>query len=74
MANSVFMALNGQNQPNIQQNFIQFMNQMRGKNPNQIINELVSSGQISQEQLNEAQQRAQQMAYSLQSLRGMFGK
>lgn len=62
------------NQPNMMRQFHQFMNQMRGKNPNQIINEMVSSGKISQQQLDAAQKRAQQMQGMFEGMRGMFGK
>ena len=74
MANPIYQALGGNNQPNMLQQFQQFMNQMRGKDPNQMINELVSSGQISQSQLNQAQKQAQQMQQMFEPLRAMFGK
>ena len=74
MANQIYQALNGNNQPNMLQQFQQFMNQMRGKDPNQMINEMVSSGQISQAQLNQAQKQAQQMQQMFEPLRAMFGK
>lgn len=74
MANPIYQALGGNNQHNMLQQFQQFMNQMRGKDPNQMINELVSSGQISQAQLNQAQKQAQQMQQMFEPLRAMFGK
>lgn len=74
MANPIYQALNGNNQPNMLQQFQQFMNQMRGKDPNQMINEMVFSGQISQAQLNQAQKQAQQMQGMFEGMRGMFGK
>ena len=74
MANPIYQALNGNNQPNMLQQFQKFMNQMRGKDPNQMINEMVSSGQISQAQLNQAQKQAQQMQQMFEPLRAMFGK
>ena len=74
MANPIYQALGGNNQPNMLQQFQQFMNQMRGKDPNQMINELVSSGQISQAQLNQAQKQAQHMQQMFEPLRAMFGK
>lgn len=74
MAKPIYQALGGNNQPNMLQQFQQFMNQMRGKDPNQMINELVSSGQISQTQLNQAQKQAQQMQQMFEPLRAMFGK
>lgn len=54
--------------------FQQFMQQMRGKDPNAMIQEMVQSGRISQQQLNQVQQQAQQMQGMFDSLRGMFGK
>lgn len=74
MANPVYNALNGNKQPNMLQQFQQFMNAMQGKDPNQILNELVSSGKVSQAQLDQAQRQAQQMAAMFEPLRGMFGK
>mgnify|MGYP001851250334 CR=1 FL=1 len=60
--------------PNMMQQFQQFMNQMRGKDPNQIIQQMVSSGRISQAQLDQAQRQAQQMESLFEPMRGMFGK
>ena len=74
MANPVYNALNGNKQPNMLQQFQQFMNAMQGRDPNQILNELVSSGKVSQAQLDQAQRQAQQMAAMFEPLRGMFGK
>lgn len=73
MPNPFFNALGGKQNSMIQQ-FQQFMSQMQGKDPNAIINEMVQSGKISQEQLNQAQQQAQQMQGMFAPLRGMFGK
>ena len=56
------------------QQFQQFMNQMRGKDPNAMIQELVSSGRVSQQQLDQAQKQAQQMQGMFEGMRGMFGK
>jgi hypothetical protein len=67
MSNPLFQALGG-GQPNMMGDFQQFMQQMRGVNPYQEINRMLQSGQISQQQLNQAQQMAQQM----QGLMGMF--
>lgn len=69
MSNPLFQALGG-NQPNIMSEFQQFMTQMQGKNPYQEINRLLQSGAISQQQLNQAQQMAQQM----QGMLRMFKK
>lgn len=50
------------------------MQQMRGKDPNAMIQEMVQSGRISQEQLNQVQQQAQQMSGVFDGMRSMFGK
>lgn len=66
MSNPLFNALGGSRQPGMMGDFQKFMQQMQGINPQQEINRLLRSGQISQQQLNQAQQMAQQM-------QGMFG-
>lgn len=53
--------------------FPQFMNQMRGKNPQQVLNQMMQSGRISQQQLNQAQQMARQMQPQFDGFRQMFG-
>lgn len=52
--------------------FPQFMQQMKGKDPNSIIQQMLQSGQISQQQLNQAQQMAQQVAPMLEQFKEMF--
>lgn len=75
MSNPVYQAMNGKQQaPNMMEQFSNFMNAMRGRDPNQMLHELVSSGRISQEQLNQAQQRARQMASLFEPMREQFGK
>lgn len=74
MANQVYNALHNNRQPNMVQQFQQFMNAMQGRDPNQIINELVSSGRVSQAQLDQAQKQAHQMQQMFEPLRSMFGK
>ena len=59
MSNPLFQALGG-NQ-NMMGDFQKFMQQMQGINPQQEINRLLQSGQITQQQLNEAQRQAQQI-------------
>ena len=59
--NPFFSAMGGSRQPNMMQQFQQFMQQMKGKDPNAMIQEMVSSGHISQDQLNQVQKQAQQM-------------
>ena len=60
--------------PNMMQQFQSFIQQMRGKDPNAMIQELVSSGRVSQQQLDAAQKQAQQMQGMFEGMRGMFGK
>lgn len=67
MSNPLFKAMGG-NQPNMMGDFQRFMQQMQGRDPNQEIANLLQSGRISQQQLNQAQQMAQQM----QGMMGMF--
>lgn len=61
------------NNGNMIQNFSQFMNQHRGENPYPMINQFISSGKISQAQLNQIQMRAQQIEGTLSGIRSMFG-
>lgn len=60
MGNPFFKAMGGGQNPMMAQ-FQQFMQQMQGKNPNAIIQDMLQSGKISQAQLNQAQQQAMQM-------------
>ena len=61
MSNPLYQAFNGGHN-NMMGNFQRFMQQMQGKNPNEEIAKLLQSGKISQQQLNQAQQMAQQFA------------
>ena len=71
MPNPIFQVLGGGNsQSNMMQQFQQFMNQMKGKDPNAMINELVSSGKLTQSQLDAAQKQAQQMRGMFEGMRG----
>ena len=72
--NPFFSAMGGNRQPNMMQQFQQFMNQMKGTDPNAMIQEMVSSGRISQDQLNQVQKQARQMSGMFEGMRGMFGK
>lgn len=69
MNNPLFQALGG-NQNGMMKDFQNFMQQMQGRNPQEEIAKLLQSGQISQAQLNQAQQMAQQIS----GLLGMFKK
>lgn len=74
MANPVFEAIgNKRSQPDMAQQFQRFMEQMRGQNPQQILNDLVASGKVSQQQLDAAQKQAQQMQGMFNGMRNMFG-
>ena len=68
MGNPFYNAGNGVNA-----SFIQFMQSMKGKNPNEILDGMVKSGKINQQQLNIAQQRAKQMSGFFDGFRSMFG-
>jgi hypothetical protein len=61
MANPLFEALNGNRMAGMLEQFQQFRKEMEGRNPNEEINRLLQSGKINQQQLNQAQQMAQQM-------------
>lgn len=74
MANPLYGAMGGSRQPmNMIQAFQQFMQQNQGKNPNEMIQQALSSGKISQQQLNQVQQMAQQVQAQLNGLKSMFG-
>lgn len=68
MANPLYQALGG-NRGNMMGEFQRFMQQMQGRNPHEEINRLLQSGRVSQAQLNQAQQMAQQI---LPQIRGMM--
>ena len=53
--------------------FIEFMQSMKGQNPDQILNSLLQSGKITQNQLNVAQQKAKEMSGAFEGFRKMFG-
>ena len=70
--NPFYQAMNPRT--NMMQQFQQFMSQMQGRDPKAMLDELVSSGRVSQEQLDQAQRQAKQMASLFEPMRGMFGK
>ena len=72
MANKLYNEMNRQGNP-LEQSFSAFMNQMRGQNPDQIIQQMVQSGKISQQQLNAVQQRAKQMVDVFAPFKPKFG-
>lgn len=74
MPNPIFDTLGNKNvQPDMAQQFQRFMERMRGQNPQQILNDLVASGKVSQQQLDAAQKQAQQMQGMFNGMRNMFG-
>lgn len=77
MGSSLFDSMGRQAQNPIGGQFQQFMDQikgqMQGRNPQDVINQMVSTGQLSQQQLNAIQQRAQQIAPMLNGMKNMFG-
>lgn len=73
MSSSLYNSMGRQTQNPIGGQFQQFMGQMQGKNPQEMINQMLTSGQLSQQQLNAFQQRAQQIAPMLNGMKNMFG-
>lgn len=73
MSSSLYNSMSRQTQNPIGGQFQQFMDQMQGKNPQEMINQMLTSGQLSQQQLNAIQQRAQQIAPMLNGMKNMFG-
>lgn len=74
MANPLFNAMGGSQQPmNFMQAFPKFMEQMKGKNPNKVLNQMLTSGKINQSQLDQAQKMAQQMQGQMEGFKSMFG-
>lgn len=71
MSNSLYNQLNNWN--GMINSFPEFMRAMKGKNPNDIINGMVNSGQINQQQLNMVQQKANEMKNSFDGFKSMFG-
>lgn len=59
MSSPLFFALGGGN--DMMSQFNSFVQRMQGVNPTQEINRLLQSGQITQAQLNQAQQMANQI-------------
>lgn len=73
MSSSLYNSMGRQTQNPIGGQFQQFMGQMQGENPQEMINQMLTSGQLSQQQLNAIQQRAQQIAPMLNGMKNMFG-
>ncbi len=75
MANSLYNKFNGENNAgnDIGSAFKAFMEQNKGADANKMLANLVNSGKISQQQLNMAQNYAQQIGGMLSHFKGMFG-
>ena len=63
MSSSLYNSMGRQTQNPIGGQFQQFMGQMQGKNPQEMINQMLTSGQLSQ----------QQLAPMLNGMKNMFG-
>lgn len=53
--------------------FPEFMQMMKGRDPNQILNEMVRSGQVNQQQLDAVQKIASQKMGVFERFKSMFG-
>lgn len=71
--NSLYNALQPQQNGNIMTQFFSFMQQARGQNPQQIINSMLSSGKLTQEQYAQVQERANQIGSQFESMKNTFG-
>ena len=60
MSNHLFNQLNQNSPMSMVQQFNQFRQQMQGVNPQNMVMDMLRSGKINQQQLNQAQQMAQQ--------------
>ena len=61
MSNPLFNQLNQNNTASMIQHFNDFRKQMQGINPKDEVMKMLQNGKINQQQLNQAQQMAQQM-------------
>ena len=72
--NPFYQAMQPKQPMNFWQRFQQFRSEMQGEDPNAIIQEKMRSGEITQDQYNQARQRVQQIANSFQSMPGFSNK
>ena len=61
MSNPLFNQLNQNNPASMIQQFNEFRKHMQGINPKYEVMKMLQNGKINQQQLNQAQQMAQQM-------------
>ena len=57
----------------LQMQFNQFMQQVKGQDPNALIQKLVSNGRVSQQQLDMAQKQAEMYKSQFDGMRKTFG-
>ena len=53
--------------------FNQFMQQMRGQDPNAIINQLLANGRVNQQQINQAHQKVKELDKQFEEMKKSFG-
>lgn len=53
--------------------FPAFMQQMKGRNPREILNEKLRNGEITEQQIEQVRQQAEQYNEAFNQFRGMFG-
>lgn len=53
--------------------FNQFMQQMRGQDPNAIINQLLANGKVNQQQINQAHQKVKDLDKQFEQMKKSFG-
>ena len=57
----------------LEMQFNQFMQQMRGQDPNAIINRLLMSGRVNQQQINQAHRKTKDLEKQFESIKKNFG-
>lgn len=72
MASPIFNAMGGNSNGMISA-FQAFMQSRKGQNPQEILNGMIQSGKVSQQQLNAAQEQARQMHGIFDSVKHKFG-
>ena len=50
------------------QGFLKFVQEMKGKDPNMVLQQMIQSGQITQDQVNNVKQQAQGIEQMLKTL------
>ena len=57
----------------LQNQFNIFMQQMKGRDPNALLNQLISSGKVSQEQINNAHKQVENLKGQFENMKKFFG-